>query len=115
MTRALIDENNVDDHHIFPDAYLKDLGVKETKRRDCILNRTLIDRSTNQSLSRRNPSDYFAEMRDRLGESKFGQLLESHLLPIGDDSALLTNDYSKFLEWRCQQIGQAIGEATGHA
>jgi len=115
MTRALIDENNVDDHHIFPDAYLKDQGVRETKRRDCILNRTLIDRSTNQSLSRRDPGDYFGEMQERLGESKIRQLLESHLLPVGEDSPLRNNDYPAFLEWRCQQFGQAIKEATGHA
>jgi hypothetical protein len=115
MTRSLIDENNVDDHHVFPDAYLKECGVRETKRRDCILNRTLIDRTTNQSLSRRNPKDYFGEMINRLGATKVGKLLDSHLLPSGDESPLLKNEYEEFLAWRCGRIGRAIKEATGHA
>jgi hypothetical protein len=115
MTRALIEEKNVDDHHVFPDAYLKDEGVKETKRRECVLNRTLIDRTTNQSLSRRDPKSYFDEMRKKLGETNFNKLLESHLLPSGEEEPLLLNDYDNFLEWRCNQIGQAIGEATQNA
>lgn len=115
MTRAVIDEKNVDDHHVFPDAYLKDAGVKEAKRRECILNRTLIDRTTNQSLSRRDPKSYFGEIRARLGETKFDKLLESHLLPAGATSALLKNEYDQFLEWRCQRFAQAINEATDNA
>lgn len=115
LSRSLIDENSVDDHHIFPDAYLKESGVKESKRRDCILNRTLIDRATNQSLSRRNPKEYFGEMGDRLGGSLFQKLLDSHLLPTGGDSPLMKNDYEGFLAWRCERIGWAIKEATGNA
>jgi hypothetical protein len=113
MTRALIEENRVDDHHIFPNAYLRDdLLVKETKRRDCVLNRTLIDRATNQSLSRRNPRDYFGEMAARLGESKFSELLGSHLLPTVETTALLVNDYDAFLQWRCVVIGKLIETVT---
>lgn len=112
LTRSVINEKNVDDHHIFPDAYLKDAGVKEVKRRDCILNRTLIDRSTNQSLCRKDPQSYFGEMRNRLGKPAFTKLLTSHLIPEDDDSPLMKNEYDLFLEWRCQQIGNAIKEAT---
>jgi hypothetical protein len=113
LTKAIMEEDKVDDHHVFPDAYLRDEGIKETKRRDCILNRTLIDRATNQSLNRRNPKDYFLEMKERLGDNKFNTLLASHYLPAGDDSPLLTNNYTDFLEWRCKRIGQAIQEGTG--
>ncbi len=112
ITRAVMEEDNVDDHHIFPDAYLREQGVKESKKRDCILNRTLIDRATNQSLSRRSPKDYFHEIQKRLGDAKFDQLIQSHFLPVGAESPLLTNDFSAFIEWRCQRIGQAIKEAT---
>lgn len=115
ITRALLDTGNVDDHHVFPDAFLRAQGVSEGKRRDCVLNRTLIDRATNQSLSSRNPKDYFREMRTRLGENTFDQLLDSHLLPAGEESPLLAADHPAFLEWRCKRIGQVIKEATGHA
>ena len=112
MTRKVIEEQNVDDHHIFPDAYLKELGFTDSKRRDCILNRTLIDRATNQSLSCRDPQSYFGEMRKRLGQSEFTKLLESHFLPAADDSPLLQNDYERFLVCRSERIGQALTEAT---
>lgn len=115
MTRTMMDEEGVDDHHVFPDAHLKDSGVSESKRRDCVLNRTLIDRTTNQSLSRRNPASYFLEMRDRLGAAEYQRLLDSHLLPSDADSPLLSDDYETFLKWRCTTIGEAIKEATQHA
>lgn len=115
MTRALLGDGNVDDHHVFPDAHLRDSGVAENRLRDCVLNRTLIDRATNQSLSRRDPKDYFREMRTRLGEGTCDQILDSHLLPGGEASPLLDSDYTVFLEWRCRRIGQLIREATGAA
>src|SRR5207245_11018098 len=55
-------KNPVDDHHIFPRAYLNKRDVSTTMR-DCILNRTYIDRATNHRLSKRAPSDYFGEIR----------------------------------------------------
>jgi hypothetical protein len=71
-----------------------------------------LDRTTNQSLNRRNPKDYFQEIKVRLGEQKFEELLQSHLLPVGADSPLLANDYPGFLEWRCKRIAQLIEEVT---
>jgi hypothetical protein len=113
MTRALLTDGNVDDHHVFPDAHLRDNGVAENRLRDCVLNRTLIDRATNQSLSRRDPKDYFREMRTRLGEGTCDQILDSHLLPGGEKSPLLDSNHTAFWEWRCQRIGQLIKEVTG--
>jgi hypothetical protein len=115
MTRALMEENHVDDHHVFPDAYLKDLGEREQARRECILNRTLIDRTTNQSLSRRDPRSYFGEMKEKLGQMELERVLESHMLPSSADSPLLNNDYPAFLKWRQDRIGKAIKEATQNA
>jgi len=114
LTRALMEENNVDDHHIFPDKHLQEAGVKESKRRDCVLNRTLIDRATNQILSRRAPGDYFAEMKAKLGAAQFNKLTGSHMLPEEADSTLLRNDYDGFLDWRCNEIGNAISEVTNN-
>ena len=112
LNRALITTNNVDDHHIFPDAHLRESGVESAKRRDCILNRTLIDRNTNQSLGKTSPSRYFGGMRERIGEPKFGQLLESHLLPTEPLSSLLTDDYDAFLNWRQEKLYAKIVSVT---
>ncbi len=112
ITKALISANNVDDHHVFPDAYLREQGVKESKTRDCVLNRTLIDRTTNQSISHSNPSSYFEAMHNRLGETKFNELLSSHLLPVGDDNPITKNDFEAFLKHRCEIINAAIKAVT---
>jgi len=52
--------------HVFPRAYLNKRDCP-AKLRDCILNRTYIDRTTNRRLSKRAPSDYFGEIRDKQG------------------------------------------------
>jgi len=112
LNRSLIEKDMVDDHHIFPDAYLRKSGIIEAKRRECVLNRTLIDRATNQSLSKRSPQDYFGEMRNKLGDAKFRELLNSHILPGDTDSPLLLNDFEGFLKWRCNEIWKLIERAT---
>ncbi|CCQ91057.1 conserved hypothetical protein [Nitrospina gracilis 3/211] len=112
ITKALTGENPVDDHHIFPNGYLKDHGVEETKRRDLVLNRTLIDKKTNIRLSKRDPSEYFSEIKNSLGEPGFVKLLNSHLIPSGNDSAIFKNDYESFLEYRCQKLSELVKKAT---
>src|SRR5713101_7815165 len=81
-------KNPVDDHHIFPRAYLNKRDVSAALR-DCILNRTYIDRATNHRLSKRAPSDYFGEIRQKHGSQETDELFRTHLLPTGDDSVLL--------------------------
>ena len=112
LTRGLLEENMVDDHHIFPDAHLRNNGIAEAKRRDCVLNRTLIDRATNQSLSKRSPKDYFGEIRSKLGDGEFEKLLQSHVLPVDTNSPLLLNDFEGFLKWRCTELSKMIEQAT---
>ena len=63
ITRNLMEEQGIDDHHIFPDAYLRKTGVAQARTRDCVLNRTLIDRTTNQTISDRPPSEYLTDIR----------------------------------------------------
>ena len=92
-------KNPIDDHHIFPRAFLDDQGASAALR-DCILNRTYIDRATNQRLSRRAPSDYFGEIRKKHGAKETDELFAAHLLPTGDDSPLLKDDFENFLARR---------------
>jgi len=112
LTRNLLADKMVDDHHIFPDAYLRQSGIEEAKRRNCVLNRTLIDRATNQSLSTRNPQDYFGEMCNELGQEKFEMLLQSHILPVDMNSPLLLNDFEGLLKWRCVKFSERITQVT---
>jgi hypothetical protein len=112
LTGDLMIEHHVDDHHVFPQAYLAQLGV-EARPRACVLNRTLIDRKTNIRISNRAPSVYLREIRDALGPDKFQVLLESHHLPGGIDSPLWRDDFDAYLDWRQKEIWKEIQEVTG--
>jgi hypothetical protein len=105
-------ESDIDDHHIFPSAYLVRAGVSSAARRDCVLNRTLIGRTTNQMISDRAPSDYLSQIRLTEG-FPFEAVLDSHLLPSGADSPLLSNDFEGFLAWRKDRIWREIRRVTG--
>lgn len=112
ITGRLMAEEGIDDHHIFPEAYLSRQGISSSRLRDCVLNRTLIDRTTNQMISDRNPSAYLADIRNTPG-FPFQDLLTSHGLPSQPDSALLRDDYEAFLKWRQNRLWEAIQNATG--
>jgi hypothetical protein len=112
ITGSLIEQEGIDDHHIFPAAYLeKKKGVKESKRRDCVLNRTLIDRTTNQIISDRAPSDYLAEIK-KTPNFPFESVLASHCLPAGEASPLLNDDFEAFITWRQAKVWAEIQRVT---
>lgn len=111
ITGDLMIEQNIDDHHIFPNAWLGRQDVP-SRLRDCVLNRTLIDRKTNIRISDRSPSDYLAEVSQCLGNDAFHRLLQSHVLPDKEMSALLKDDFEGFLEWREKAIGEEIRRVT---
>ncbi len=110
ITGKLMAEEGIDDHHVFPSAYLAD--AVPARRRDCVLNRTLIDRTTNQMISARAPSDYLADIRSTPG-FPFEKVLASHGLPVGADSPLLCDDYEAFLRLRQERLWQEIRRVTG--
>jgi hypothetical protein len=114
ITQNLIVEQQIDDHHIFPKGFLVSgqTSVPDWARADSVLNRTLIDRSTNRRIGARAPSDYLSEMRATPG-FPFELVLGSHLLPAEPDSALMQDRFGDFLEWRRARIGDAIHAATG--
>lgn len=113
ITGKLIDQEGIDDHHIFPADYLeKKKGIKESRVRDCVLNRTLIDRTTNQMISNRAPSDYIAEIRETEG-FPFDKVFRSHCLPVGENSPLLTDDFDAFIAWRQERVWAEIQRVTG--
>jgi hypothetical protein len=104
-------KNPVDDHHIFPRAYL-DKKDAPASLRDCILNRTFIDRVTNRRLSKRAPSDYFSEIRAKQGDNETDETLNSHVLPQGAHSPLLNDDFEKFLDFREKALNELIRRKT---
>lgn len=118
LTATSIAARRVDDHHIFPRAYLNPTGEDPTYPRqlvDCILNRTLIDAETNQRIGKRPPSEYLGEVRDEfipVDHHAFDGVLASHLLPTGEHSPLIEGDFQSFLDWREARMVNEIAELT---
>jgi len=113
ITGKLMSEEGIDDHHVFPSHYLeKERGLMLARQRDSVLNRTLIDRTTNQMINDRAPSKYLTDIRNTPG-FPFEAVLKSHWLPAGADSPLLNDDYDRFLTWREQRLWQEIQRVTG--
>lgn len=111
LNEQLLASSGIDDHHIFPAHYLDLQGV-EPRKRDCVLNRCLIDRETNQRISCSDPSHYMAELRNEPG-FPMDTVLASHLIPHGAESGLWTDDFELFLEQRLLLIGEAITKVVG--
>jgi hypothetical protein len=113
ITGKLMGDEGIDDHHVFPASFLeKKKGIATSRARDCVLNRTLIDRTTNQMISDRPPSKYLADMRKTPG-FPFDAVLKSHCLPTGTTSPFWSDDYDRFLAWREKRLWEAIQGATG--
>ena len=93
---------------------LKQKGITVKRTRDCVLNRTLIDRTTNQKISNRPPSKYLIDIRDT-PDFPFDAVLLSHCLPTGDTSPLWSDDYETYLDWREDRLWQEIKRVTGLA
>lgn len=113
ITGKLMAELGIDDHHVFPADFLeKKKGIKHARMRDCVLNRTLIDRTTNQIISNRAPADYLAQIKATQG-FPFDAVLQSHLLPAHAESPFWRNDYDAFLDWRQAALWKEIQRVTG--
>jgi hypothetical protein len=112
ITANMIQENKIDDHHVFPQGYIAEkLPKVNNLLRDCILNRTLIDKATNIRIWKRSPSDYLSEIATEIGD-KFAQMISSHLLPDSKESPLLNDDFETFINQREKKFWQKIQEVT---
>lgn len=97
--------HELDDHHIFPKAYLqKKLGIKGDEA-NTILNKTLITSKTNRTISKKAPSDY---IKNIIPEAHREEILRSHLIGPEAQKAMETDDYPAFLAAREKDILDAI-------
>jgi hypothetical protein len=110
INQEMVSTNEVDDHHIFPsDFLLNQIGIEKKSLRDCVLNRTLINRTTNQMISNKAPSIYLAELN---ALRNVDEILSSHLIPVGASSPLMIDDYEEFLKQRAEMVLAEIVRVT---
>lgn len=114
---GLIDWNNdsklslnseLEDHHIFPKAYLDDLLSSEADKDfiDCVANRTLVPKKLNIKISDQKPSEYLNKIKE--GNQNFDKTLENHLIPPDLLTGGFDNDFKFFLEYRCDKMFEII-------
>jgi len=111
------------DHHIFPQAYLKRHGINRRAELNTIANRTLISDETNARIRDKAPADYLTEP-SVFPSGPSSELLKPHFMP---DAALepmrdaeealdpqgVVAIYEQFLRAREAAIISAIRDACG--
>lgn len=111
LTPQVIADAQIDDHHVFPRGHLG--NQFPTEMVNSVANRTLIDRITNIRIGKRAPSAYLADMAKELTPKALEQILESHLLPAGEESSLRLDQFALFLAERKTALNQAALQAMG--
>lgn len=90
--------HTLEDHHIFPDAFLSKRTSPDGKKYpkdqiNCILNRTLISDRTNRRISRTAPSKYIKTV---LPPALVETILNSHYIPADGQRAMAVDDFEAF-------------------
>ena len=109
----------LEDHHIYPRAYITngpqmaDIDRNEAEQMvDCVVNRTLIPKTLNIQISKRPPTDYLAEIQQRINKN-LAECLPSHLIPVDMITDPTWNlNFKFFLTERAQRIFGLIAKYT---
>lgn len=116
MTSALIKSELVDDHHIFPLGFLGELNRRTPDPKfDNILNRTLIDATTNRTILANGPAQYLATIDAEQGSEQVDATLISHGIDEDGIKALRANEFDGFKANRRKHILRRIAAVTGVA
>ena len=94
-------------HHLFPQAVLKRAGVDKQSIND-ICNLSFISARTNKKISDKEPSVYFPEYMDRLGE----QALTKQCIPT-EKELWHVGQYADFLDTRRQLVADRLNQFLG--
>lgn len=94
-----IEFHALDDHHIFPKAYLdKQRQVDGSKippeQVNSIVNRTLISSDTNRRISRQSPEEYLEKL---VPAERLNEIMYSHFITGEAIQAMQENDFDAFL------------------
>jgi len=108
---------NVDIHHIFPQDWCKQHGIKPVVF-DSIINKTPLSYRTNRILGGVAPSEYLAKLEKgtdkipSINTERLNSYLESHLI---DPKLLRADNFDAFMTARQKKLLALIEQATGKA
>jgi hypothetical protein len=107
-TQNVISLHTLDDHHIFPKAYLDQLRPElKDPQKNVILNRTLIVDSTNRKIGKHAPVEYL-QNEEIIEQATKGEILNKHFINAEAHQALINNDFDRFLNIRNGTILEKI-------
>jgi hypothetical protein len=95
---------SVEQHHLFPRAYLARLGVTALSSVNQIANFALVEWPDNTSISDAAPVDYWPEMASRFASEELGSMRYWHAIPDGWERM----DYQEFLVARRRLMAEVI-------
>ena len=95
---------SIEQHHLFPKAHLRKLGVTTTRQVNAIANKALLDWPDNADISADDPREYWEPMVARLGAEQRRNQSFWHALPVGWEQL----DYPVFLERRRDLIAKVV-------
>jgi hypothetical protein len=104
--RALSSYNRKEFHHIFPQAFLKGIGVPKAKI-NSLANICMLSAEQNKLIGDSKPSEYVKSLQSKHG-STFETMLESNLIPKQAIPSLLSDNFEEFLDIRSKHIALAI-------
>lgn len=108
---AIVAKKGIERHHLFPRAYLKKLGIGETRRINQIANMALVEWFDNISISDQAPTAYWPKEvgHKKIPEATLARQREQHALP----AAWPAMGYEEFLDQRRQLMSQVARKAFG--
>lgn len=104
-------DEHIDIHHIFPQKWCKDNGIKPN-RCDSIINKTPLTARTNRSIGGRAPSEYLGILSRNVPYDSLGQYVSSHNI---DAQHLWQDDFDSFFASRTALLLAIIRDAMGKA
>lgn len=107
INSSVLREQSIDDHHIFPNAFLKKHSCSQDQI-DCIVNRTLIDATTNKSIGDLPPSSYLAKIENAQGNTISSDTFQSHLVNDEAMDAMKEDNFEEFCSTRINLIRERL-------
>jgi hypothetical protein len=104
-------DDNIDIHHIFPQAWCKSQGI-DPKYFDSVINKTPLSAKTNRIVGGNAPSIYLTrlEKTNDIKPERMDEILQSHVI---NPSTLREDKFEEFFKERQQALLYRIGQAMG--
>lgn len=94
-------------HHLFPKAYLKTIGISDTRDTNQIANFTMVEWGDNTKIGEKSPAKYLPELKARFSSKDLERMYYWHALPDNWENL----EYKDFLRQRRELMANVIRDA----